>query len=47
MPEDVRIWEVQAGDNLTGLVKAKLDLEERIEKWLEQDISIVSRMTCW
>jgi uncharacterized protein YeaO (DUF488 family) len=42
MPEDVRIWEVGAGDKLTELGKAKLDLEKRIETWLEQDISIIS-----
>ena len=42
MPEDIRIWEVEAGDRLAELKKAKLDLEERIETWLEQDISIIS-----
>jgi hypothetical protein len=42
MPQDVRIWEVQAGDKLAELKKARLNLEERIEAWLEQDISIVS-----
>jgi hypothetical protein len=42
MPKDVRIWEIQAGDKLAELEKAKLNLEARIETWLEQDISIVS-----
>jgi len=42
VPEDIRIWEVGAGDKLAELEKAKLDLEERIETWLEQDISIIS-----
>jgi hypothetical protein len=42
MPKDVRIWEVQARDRLAELKPAKLDLEERIETWLEQDISIIS-----
>jgi len=42
MPSDVRIWEIQDGDRLSKFEKAKLDLEERIENWLEQDISVVS-----
>lgn len=42
MAEEVRIWQVLAGDRLQELRKVKLDLEERIEKWLEQDISIVA-----
>lgn len=41
MPGDVRIWEIKA-DQLSELSKTRLDLEERIERWLEQDISIVS-----
>ena len=43
MPKDVRIWEVHSGDRLAELAPAKLDLEERIETWLEQDISIISQ----
>lgn len=42
MPEDVRIWEILGGDKLKNITKAKLDLEERMETWLEQDISIIS-----
>lgn len=42
MPKDVRIWEVHAEDRLAELRPARLDLEERIETWLEQDISIVA-----
>lgn len=42
MPEDVRIWEIQDGDNLTEISKTKLDKEERIEKWIERDISVLS-----
>lgn len=42
MPSDARIWQVQAGDRLSEINRAKLDLEERIEKWLEQDISVLS-----
>ena len=42
MPQDIRIWEVLEGDNLSELDKAKLNLEERIENWLENDISIIT-----
>lgn len=42
MPEDIRIWEILDGDNLREVEKSKLDLEERIENWLERDISIIS-----
>ena len=42
MPQDIRIWEVLAKDHLREIERSKLDLESRIEKWLEQDISIVS-----
>jgi len=42
VPKDVRIWEIEAGERLAELEKAKLDLEERIEAWLEQDIFIIS-----
>ena len=41
MAEDVRIWEIQEGDNLKELNKAKLDLEARLETWLEKDISLI------
>jgi len=42
MPEDIRIWEILEGDSLREISKAKLNLEERLEKWLEGDISIIS-----
>ena len=42
MPKDVRIWEVHAEDRLAELKPAKLDLEARIQTWLEHDISIIS-----
>ena len=40
--QDVRVWEIPSKGELQELVKAKLDLEERIEGWLERDMSIVS-----
>lgn len=42
MPEDIRIWEIIDGDRLREIKKAKLDLEENLENWLEKDISLVS-----
>jgi len=42
MPEDIRLWEILKGDDLKEIRKAKLDLEARIEDWLERDISIIS-----
>jgi RecB family endonuclease NucS len=42
MPEEVRIWEVFAGDKLVEGKKTKLGLEERIENWLAHDISLLS-----
>lgn len=42
MPQDVRIWEIGDDKSLSELEKSKLDREERIEEWLEKDISIIS-----
>lgn len=42
MPEEVRIWEILEHDRLRELERVRLDLEKRIENWLEQDISVLS-----
>lgn len=42
MPQDLKIWKVTENDDLEKLPRAKLDLEERLESWLDKDISIVS-----
>lgn len=42
MPEDVRLWEIANDDQLREIEKSKLDLEERLEQWLERDISILA-----
>ena len=42
MPQDVRLWSICDGDELVAITPAKLDLEARVEAWLEQDISMVS-----
>jgi Endonuclease NucS len=41
MPTEVRLWNV-VGDSLSELTRTRLDLEERLEAWLERDISILS-----
>lgn len=42
MPQKIRVWEVQDGDSLKELERSRLDMESRIECWLERDISILS-----
>lgn len=42
MPQDIRLWAIEERDSLKEIRRSRLDWEERIEKWLEQDISIVS-----
>ena len=42
MSEEVRIWRVEGGDSLRELNRAALDLEARLEVWLERDISVLS-----
>jgi hypothetical protein len=42
MTQEIRIWEIFEGDNLKEINKTKLNLEERIEIWLEHDISLIS-----
>lgn len=41
MAEEVRVWEVGAEDRLTEISRSKLNLEERIEKWIVQDVSVL------
>jgi hypothetical protein len=43
MVDEVRVWEVVAGDVLKKVCRSKLDLEARIEKWIARDISVVLR----
>lgn len=43
MPEEIRFWRISEGDNLIEIPKSKLNREERIENWIERDISIVSK----
>jgi hypothetical protein len=44
MPHDIRIWKVSSsnGRTLQEIHKSRLNLEKRLEKWIEEDISIIS-----
>ena len=42
MPQDIRVWQVGEGDSLSDIQRSMLNDEARIEKWLEEDISILS-----
>jgi len=42
MPEEIRLWRVGDGDQLREVASSRLDLEERLEKWLAEDISVLS-----
>lgn len=41
MSEEIRAWGVGANDRLTELERTPLDLEERLQRWLADDISIL------
>jgi hypothetical protein len=38
---EVHLWEIGAGERLGSIPQAHLDLESRLEEWLEADISIL------
>ena len=42
MPEEVRLWQIEGGDKLREYARSPLNLESRLEVWLEQDISVLS-----
>lgn len=42
MPQDIRIWEISPDNKLRSLAATKLDLEDRIEDWITQDISALA-----
>jgi hypothetical protein len=41
MPIETRIWKIKDKEQLIEIKQSKLNLEERIETWLENDISII------
>lgn len=42
MSQDMRIWNVSDGKTLAEISKSELQEEERLEEWLEKDISMIS-----
>lgn len=42
MTEEIRIWHVVDGKRLHELSHSKLDLEERLEGWIQNDVSILA-----
>lgn len=41
MPQEIRLWHVQPGDELQEIYPTSLDSEKRLEMWLEEDIGIL------
>ena len=41
MPQKIRMWEVAEHKSLNELPKSEISLEERLEDWLESDISLL------
>lgn len=42
MTQEIRLWKNQSGDHLTKIESSALDLEKRLEAWIEEDISMIS-----
>jgi len=42
MPQQVKLWRVHPDSKLEECDSAHLDLEERLERWIEEDISVVA-----
>lgn len=42
MSEEVRLWRIQGGDTLNEISRSPLNLEARLETWLERDISVLN-----
>jgi len=41
MPKEVHLWRIESNVELVEVPLGKLDLEERLESWLAQDISVL------
>lgn len=42
MAEEVRLWRIRGDNKLQELRRSKLDLEQRLEDWMDEDISVLS-----
>jgi hypothetical protein len=43
MPADIRLWQVASDQTLDEIGRTKLDLEQRLQQWLADDISVLDR----
>ena len=41
MPQKVRLWEVSPQSTLTEIARSEISLEQRLEDWLANDISML------
>ena len=42
MPNEIRLWRITESDQLQEVPTGHLDLESRLEVWIEQDVSVLS-----
>ena len=42
MTAEIRVWRIQKGNHLNPVKSSRLDMEARLEDWIEKDISILS-----
>lgn len=42
MPDKIRLWKISEGEQIIEIYQDKLKLENRLETWLENDISLLS-----
>lgn len=43
MPEELKVWRIEGGEDLREIPRSPLDFEKRLEDWLERDIGILDR----
>ena len=41
MPQEIRLWEVTPKDSLKIMTSTDVNFEDRLENWLENDISVL------
>jgi RecB family endonuclease NucS len=41
VPDEVHLWRIGPAEQLTEIEQARLNLESRLEEWLERDISVL------
>ena len=41
MPQQIRLWKITEGEELSEIETSHLDLEERLEDWLARDVTVI------